>query len=305
MPGLAPSYIGRFAPSPSGPLHFGSLIAATGSFLQARSQQGKWLLRIEDIDTPRMQPGAADDIMRTLEQYHLYWDDTVWYQSQRLDRYTEILQQLKQQQWVYGCQCSRKQISDMGGIYNSHCAGLNLQQGTLAWRLKSPPTATCFTDLVFGEQHISQEMAAEDYILRRRDGLFAYQLVVVVDDMDQQITEVIRGADLLDTTPRQQALFRQLQAQPPSYGHLPLAITRPGFKLSKQNHAAAVSLWPVSQALSLVLTFLGHPPPAALAQAPAAELISWAISNWDLQRVPARQEILSPVTAFGETESPG
>jgi len=301
MPGLAPSYIGRFAPSPSGPLHFGSLIAATGSFLQAKSQQGKWLLRIEDIDTPRMQPGAADDIMRTLEQYHLYWDDTVWYQSQRLDRYAEILQQLKQQQLVYGCQCSRKQISDMGGIYNGHCAGLHLQQGTLAWRLKSPPTTTSFTDLVFGEQYISQEMAAEDYILRRRDGLFAYQLVVVVDDMDQQVTEVIRGADLLDTTPRQQALFRLLHAQSPSYGHLPLAIARPGFKLSKQNHAAAVSQWPVSQTLSMVLTFLGHPPPAELAQAPAAELIYWAITNWNLQQVPAQQEILSPaITLHGE-----
>lgn len=295
MPGLSPSYIGRFAPSPSGPLHFGSLIAATGSYLQAKSQQGKWLLRIEDIDAPRMQPGAADDIMRTLEQFHLHWDGDVWYQSQRLERYHDILQQFRQQQQVYGCQCSRKQIAALGGIYNGQCAALNLQQGTLAWRLKSPPTTTCFTDLIFGEQHISPQMAVEDYILRRRDGLFAYQLVVVVDDMDQHVTEVIRGADLLDTTPRQQALFTLLGATAPDYGHLPLAVVQPGLKLSKQNHAQAVNSAVAGQILYQVLAFLGHKPPQELLQAPPAELLAWATQHWDLRNIPQQTEIQTPI----------
>lgn len=295
MPGLSPSYIGRFAPSPSGPLHFGSLIAATGSYLQAKSQHGKWLLRIEDIDTPRMQPGATDDIMRTLEQFHLYWDGDVWYQSQRLERYHDILQQLRQQQQVYGCQCSRKQITALGGIYNGQCAPLHLEQGKLAWRLKSPPTATGFTDQIFGEQHINPQMAAEDYILCRRDGLFAYQLVVVVDDMDQHITEVIRGADLLETTPRQQALFKLLGATTPAYGHLPLAVVRPGFKLSKQNHAEAVNRDTAGPILYQVLSFLGHKPPAELQRASPAELLSWAIAHWDLRNIPQQTEIQTPI----------
>ncbi|MDX3775112.1 tRNA glutamyl-Q(34) synthetase GluQRS [Chromatiaceae bacterium AAb-1] len=294
MPGLSSSYTGRFAPSPSGPLHFGSLIAATGSYLQARSQQGKWLLRIEDIDTPRMQPGAADDIMRTLEQFHLHWDGEVWYQSRRLERYQQIFQMLQQQQQAYGCQCSRKQIAENGGIYTGHCSRLNLQRGKLAWRLRCPPTASTFTDLVFGQQQISPQMANEDYILRRSDGLFAYQLVVVIDDLDQQVTEVIRGADLLETTPRQQALFRLLQGTPPGYGHLPLAVTRPGFKLSKQNHAAAISSKNAGPTLCQVLAFLGHPPPASLQQAPPAELLAWAIRHWDLAKVPGQMEILQP-----------
>lgn len=291
MPITLPSYIGRFAPSPSGPLHFGSLIAAVGSYLQAKSQHGQWLVRMEDIDTPRMVAGSDSDILRTLEQFGLQWDGAVLYQSQRLERYQQIVEHLKQQQLVYGCQCSRKQISDDGGIYNGRCAPLNLSTEPLAWRLKSHTVQCQFTDLIFGQQQIPSELAQEDYIIKRRDGLFAYQLVVVVDDIDQGITEVIRGADLLSMTPRQQALCNLLGAAPPRYGHLPLAVLKPGFKLSKQNHAAAVSQWPQAQVMSKVLCFLGHPPPAELDQAPVAAQLSWAINHWQLGKVPLQMEI--------------
>ena len=291
MPITLPSYIGRFAPSPSGPLHFGSLIAAVGSYLQAKSQHGQWLVRMEDIDTPRMVAGSDSDILRTLEQFGLQWDGAVLYQSQRLERYQQIIEHLKQQQLVYGCQCSRKQISDDGGIYNGRCAPLNLSSGPLAWRLKSHTVECQFTDLIFGQQHIPSELAQEDYIIKRRDGLFAYQLVVVVDDIDQGITEVIRGADLLSMTPRQQALCNLLGATPPRYGHLPLAVLEPGFKLSKQNHAAAISQWPQAQVMSKVLCFLGHPPPSDINQAPVSEQLTWAIKHWQLGKVPRQMEI--------------
>lgn len=292
----SPAYIGRFAPSPSGPLHFGSLIAAVGSYLQAKSQHGKWLVRIEDIDTPRMVAGIDSDILRTLEQFGLYWDDSVLYQSQRLARYQHIFSQLQQQQLLYGCQCSRKQISDMGGLYNGHCAALELTQPPLAWRLRSQGVSCHFTDLVFGQQQIDIALAKEDYIIKRRDGLFAYQLVVVVDDIDQGITEVIRGADLLQMTPRQQALCHLLGRQPPRYGHLPLAVVKPGFKLSKQNHAAAVSQWPANQVMAKVLAFLGQPLPTELQRAEVAEQLRWAIAHWRLAAIPRQLEI--PGTEF-------
>lgn len=291
MPVPSSAYIGRFAPSPSGPLHFGSLIAAVGSYLQAKSQHGQWLVRMEDIDTPRMVPGADSDILRTLEQFGLHWDGTVLYQSQRLERYQQIFRHLQQQQLIYGCQCSRKQISESGGIYNGRCATLKLTTEPLAWRLKSQGVASQFTDLIFGPQYIAAALAQEDYIIKRRDGLFAYQLVVVVDDIDQGITEVIRGADLLQMTPRQQALCTLLGAVAPQYGHLPLAVIKPGFKLSKQNHAEPVSQWPVSKVMANVLAFLGLSLPTDMQQAPVTQQLDWATAHWQLSIIPRRQEI--------------
>lgn len=293
MPAAVPRYIGRFAPSPTGPLHFGSLIAAVGSYLQAKSQQGLWLLRIEDIDTPRVQPGAADEIMRTLEQYGLHWDGPVWYQSQRLGRYQDILDILQQKDLVYGCQCTRKQIQAAGSHYRGTCANKGLQQGQLAWRLHSRDTASCFTDSILGEQHIAAEIVAEDYLLKRRDGLFSYQLAVVADDIDQHISEVIRGADLLELTTRQQALCRLLQAEALQYGHLPLAMASEKYKISKQNHAKAVTQWPAPLVLSRVLTFLGQPPPAGLSSETPAVLLQWATEHWDISRIPRRTQILN------------
>ncbi|MDF3123909.1 tRNA glutamyl-Q(34) synthetase GluQRS [Rheinheimera sp. 1928-s] len=290
MPVVPPAYRGRFAPSPSGPLHFGSLIAAVGSYLQAKSQQGQWLVRMEDIDTPRMQAGAADSILRTLERYQLLWDGEVWVQSNRLDRYQQVLEQLKQQQLTYACNCNRSRIQSLGQGYDGFCRDKNLAEGTLAWRLKAPATDTNFIDILAGEIQIPATLAAEDYILKRRDGLFAYQLVVVVDDMDQGITEVVRGADLIDLTTRQQSLFHLLGAAAPDYLHLPLAVTEPGFKLSKQNHAPSVEFWPVSETLTAVLRFLGHQPPVELAGADARELLAWAGSHWQIRQIPSQTE---------------
>jgi glutamyl-Q tRNA(Asp) synthetase len=291
MPAVAPTYIGRFAPSPSGPLHFGSLIAAVGSYLQAKSQQGKWLVRMEDIDTPRMVAGMDTDILRTLEQFGMHWDGPVLYQSQRLDRYQHVFEQLQQRQLLYGCKCSRKQISAMGGIYRGCCARLNLHSAHLAWRLRCDQVKNQFEDLLFGPQYITESLASEDYIIKRRDGLFAYQLVVVVDDIDQGITEVIRGADLLLMTPRQQALCQILGAEAPRYGHLPVAVLEPGFKLSKQNNAAAISQWPATAVLTKVLQFLGHALPEELQQSNVTEQLQWATQNWQLAKVPALLEI--------------
>ncbi|KKO48597.1 glutamyl-Q tRNA(Asp) ligase [Arsukibacterium sp. MJ3] len=285
--------VGRFAPSPSGPLHFGSLLAAVGSYLFAKQRAGEWLLRIEDIDTPRVSQGADSLIMHTLEQYGLLWDGAVMYQSQRIGRYKAILEQLQQQQLVYGCQCSRKQINQAGGLYSGSCAKLQLSGSKLSWRLRTKGVATDFADLLLGQQHIDTALAREDYIVQRRDGLFSYQLAVVVDDWDQGISEVIRGADLLSMTPRQQHLFTLLGAKPPAYGHLPLAVSAPGQKLSKQNHARALSHWPQSYTMARALEILGLPLPLPLQHAPAAEQLTYALIHWRPANIPASSEVLT------------
>ncbi len=283
---------GRFAPSPSGPLHFGSLVAAVGSYLQAKSHGGEWLLRIEDIDTTRVQAGAADHILRTLEQFGLFWDQTETYQTQRLPLYQAAFEQLLQQQKVYGCDCSRARIQSLGGQYDNHCQKLGLAIEPLAWRLIPAEVDHTFEDLVFGKVEIPTAICREHYSIKRRDGLFAYQLVVVVDDLEQQIGQVIRGADLLEMTTRQQALCRLLGQTAPEYGHLPLAVTAPGQKLSKQNHATDISCQPLSQSMHHALDLLGHKVPHDLQGAPVTDLLSWALTNWQLSKVPKTLELL-------------
>jgi glutamyl-Q tRNA(Asp) synthetase len=282
---------GRFAPSPSGPLHFGSLVAAVGSYLQAKSHGGEWLLRIEDIDTTRVQAGAADHILRTLEQFGLYWDHCETYQTQRLPLYQAVFEQLAQQQKIYGCDCSRARIQTLGGHYDNHCQQRALSVEPLAWRLIPGEVPHTFADLVIGEVTIPHAICHEHYSIKRRDGLFAYQLVVVVDDLEQQIGQVIRGADLLDMTTRQQALCGLLGQTAPEYGHLPLAVTAPGQKLSKQNHATDISSQPLSQSLQQALNLLGQPVPVELQGAPVQALLSWALANWQLNKVPKTLEV--------------
>ena len=285
---------GRFAPSPSGPLHFGSLVAAVGSYLSAKSKHGQWLLRIEDIDSPRTVPGAADSILRTLERFHLHWDGTVVQQSDRLDLYQSYFDKFRLQHLIYPCHCNRARIASLGGIYDGACRQTVFppDNGPVAWRLKAHQVATEFTDGVFGHQQISSALAAEDYIIKRRDGLFAYQWVVVIDDIEQQISEVVRGADLLQMTPRQQALFRQLQAPVPSFAHLPLAVTAPGFKLSKQNHATDINRFAPEVSMAAALQLLGQPLPDELQKASVAEQLAFALSNWQLAAVPPTPEVL-------------
>ncbi|MFQ2245397.1 tRNA glutamyl-Q(34) synthetase GluQRS [Aeromonas enteropelogenes] len=288
-------YVGRFAPSPSGPLHFGSLVAALGSFLQARARGGRWLVRIEDIDPPREMAGAADLILQTLEAYGLEWDGEVMYQSRRHARYDEIIDQLYRAGDLYWCRCTRREIMASGGFYNGHCRELGLSvtggaQGVAA-RLRQRHPVYHFEDGLQGHIEVPAALAEEDFIVRRRDGLYAYNLAVVVDDMDCGITEIVRGADLLEPTVRQIALYQTLGARVPDWVHLPLAVLADGNKLSKQNHAPALAQDEVRPALWRALHFLGQCPPPELMARPVAEMIRWAVANWRLARVPSCQKI--------------
>lgn len=230
-------YIGRFAPSPSGELHFGSLIAALGSYLQARARQGQWLVRIEDIDPPREVPGAAETILRQLEHYGLHWDGDVLWQSQRHDAYRERLAWLAEQGLSYNCTCTRARIQSVGGVYDGHCRTRHNGPENAAVRLIQRSPVTQFTDVLSGTIQADERLAREDFIIHRRDGLFAYNLAVVIDDHFQGVTEIVRGADLVEPTVRQISLYQQFGWAVPDYIHLPLAVNEQGNKLSKQNHA--------------------------------------------------------------------
>ncbi|MGL5814528.1 MAG: tRNA glutamyl-Q(34) synthetase GluQRS [Aeromonas sp.] len=284
-------YIGRFAPSPSGPLHFGSLVAALGSFLQARSRQGTWLVRIEDIDPPREMAGATPLILQTLEAHGLEWDGEVIYQSQRHARYDEIIEGLYRADHLYWCRCTRREIMAAGGFYGGHCRELGLPASGCAARLRQRQPVYHFEDALQGRISVPAALAEEDFIIRRRDGLYAYNLAVVVDDMDSGITEIVRGADLLEPTVRQIALYQMLGAPVPTWVHLPLAVLADGHKLSKQNHAPALDLDEVRPALWQALAFLGQNPPPELAEGTVAQMITWGIAHWQLALVPHQQKI--------------
>jgi len=300
--GKASVYRGRFAPSPSGLLHFGSLIAALASFLDARSftnkngEHGKWLIRIEDIDPPRELQGASSAILKTLESFGLHWDETVLYQSTQSQYYREILAHLAEQKLSYYCQCTRGQIKAQGGIYQGHCRSAQHQLQNSATRLINQYGLNKFDDIFQGEVVCDQTLANEDFIIHRKDGLFAYQLAVVADDIAQNITHVIRGCDLLEPTARQLTLFQTLNDSflknaSPQYGHVPLAVISEGFKLSKQNKAPAIDNAKPQPALIAALTFLGQSPEAELANASVEEIIGWAIKHWQRKLVPKAIEI--------------
>jgi glutamyl-Q tRNA(Asp) synthetase len=284
---------GRFAPSPTGPLHFGSLVAAVGSFLHARSREGEWLVRMEDLDRPREVAGAAGDILRTLEAHGLEWDGPVRHQRCGLERYAGALERLIQRGLVYPCACTRREISDSalqgidGAIYPGTCRrGLAAGRSPRSWRVRVPDVETVFIDEAYGR--LRQAVASEvgDFVLKRADGLFAYQLAVVVDDADQGITEVVRGADLLDSTARQIVLQQMLGLPQPSYLHLPVAVNPAGEKLSKQTLAPRMSPESASLNLLAVLNFLGQAPSADLRYAPAATILAWAIEHWNARSLP-------------------
>jgi glutamyl-Q tRNA(Asp) synthetase len=283
-------YIGRFAPSPTGPLHFGSLVSALASYLDAHHNHGKWLVRMEDLDPPREQAGAADAILRCLDDYGLEWDDAVLYQSQRWDIYEDYLSRLRQQDLLYACDCTRQDLQTMGGIYNGRCRSRRVDNNLPhAQRLKLydlPAKFPCndelrFSDLIQGEQIQNLRSQAGDQILKRKDGLYAYQLAVVVDDIEQGITHIIRGSDLLDVTARQIFLFQLLNAPVPTFGHVTLASQPNGQKLSKQNLAPALELKDASFNLWHALVFLQQNPPQELCGASPKELLNWGKINWD------------------------
>ncbi len=285
-------YIGRFAPSPSGPLHFGSLVAAVASYLDARQHNGEWLLRIEDIDTPRSVDGADYAIMRTLEAHHLFWDGQVSYQSNQLPRYQATLASFVKDQQAYFCQCTRKMIKAAGGVYQGTCRHKKLPAEGSAVRLYVDRPVNHFTDRIQGEVTITDAHALEDTIIKRRDGLFSYNLVVVLDDIAQGVTHIVRGYDLLETTAAHLTLYQLLGKAPPRYAHFAVAANRPGHKLSKQNHATAVDNATPLNNLRQVLKFL------TLWEAECDKidccetLLNWAIHRWNCKKLPKKAEII-------------
>lgn len=278
----ADRYMGRFAPSPTGPLHAGSLLTAVASWLDARAASGHWLVRMEDIDGPRAVPGAADLILQALECHGLHWDGEVVYQGDRLAVYGEVLAELDRAGWLYACSCSRRQLRGHR-VYPGWCRnGPCLPDAPHALRFRVQDACFSRNDAIQGHQHIHLSDCG-DFVVMRRDGVFAYQLAVVVDDQAQGITHVVRGLDLLDSTPRQWALQQALGYRTPSYAHLPLVINRHGDKLSKQNRAAPLSLTEPRPAMLAVLAALGLPVDAHLAACSLSDILDWARQHWSLR----------------------
>jgi glutamyl-Q tRNA(Asp) synthetase len=293
-------YRGRFAPSPTGPLHFGSLVAAVGSYLDARHRGGEWLVRIEDIDPPREVPGAADAILRTLEAFGLEWDGPVIRQSRCAGRHAAALDRLDRLGFLYGCACTRREIPDSGvpgadgPVYPGTCrAGLPPGRTARSLRVRVDDGEISLLDRVQGHTRQRLDESAGDFIVRRADGLVAYQLAVVVDDGAERISHVVRGADLLDSTPRQVYLQRLLGLPEPEYLHLPVAVNATGEKLAKQTRAREVDPSQAGRILCDVLRFLNQRLPDG-GDARPAELLRWAAGHWDVSAIPASRAHTAP-----------
>lgn len=292
-------YIGRFAPSPTGLLHIGSLLTALASYADARAHGGKWLLRMEDLDPPREMAGAADDIVRTLAAFGFEWDDKIAYQNARHELYHAALDDLQQRGLAYPCFCSRKEWHAAGAmgadgfVYNGFCRPENgfrqpesLSNKKAAWRLRVPNETIAFDDTIVG--HYAQNLARDigDFVLLRADGFWAYQLAVVVDDAAQGVTHIVRGQDLLVSTPRQIYLQGCLNVPTPQYAHLPLLTNEQGQKWSKQTLAPALDLGQREVLLRQVLHYLNLPP-APEVDSPR-DLLAWAVQNWAMENVPKK-----------------
>ena len=308
-----PSVVGRFAPSPTGPLHFGSLVAALGSYLMARRQGGRWLLRIEDLDAPRVTLGAADQQMFCLDHLGFEWDGEVLFQSQRSERYRQVLDQLIAEGLVFPCSCSRRDIiasaphvGEEGPIYPGTCrqrvAGTRVER---SYRLRVDQQPITFHDGVFGVQTQNLAESVGDFVLYRADGVFAYQLAVVVDDMDSGVTQVVRGADLLASTPRQIFLYRCLNELFPEYHHLPLALGNDAEKLSKRHgQAGIINAENAPLALWHALAFLGQQPPEDLLGAPPVEQLRWGIEAFKPERISVKPTLAPPLGVFSPRAEP-
>jgi len=295
-------YRGRFAPSPTGDLHLGSLMTAVGSYLQARAHHGKWLLRIEDIDPPREQAGASLRILHILEAYGFEWDEAVVYQSQRLSHYAAALAELQRAGLAYPCVCSRREIAAVaragidGPIYPGTCRdGIQSARQAAAWRIKVDGREIGFRDGLQGWQGHRLADAVGDFVLKRADGLYAYQLAVVVDDADQGISHIVRGADLLDSTSRQIYLQQCLGFSEPAYLHLPVLVNFAGEKLSKQTRAQPLRPEKSVESIWTALDLLGQSPPPALKYEPLAALWQWAIASWRVGHVPQARMVKKAV----------
>lgn len=292
--GAAPSdYVGRFAPSPTGPLHLGSLVAAVGSFVDARSCGGRWLLRMEDLDTPRVIPGCAADMLRTLEAFGLQWDGRIEYQSQRIGHYADALQALNARALTFPCSCSRRERLGDGG-YPGTCREGARRAGPTAIRFRvEDEKVVSFEDRAQGTcTFLLRERG--DVIVRRRDGTFAYQLAVVVDDALQGISDVVRGVDLLDSTPWQLALQEALALPTPRYAHLPLVVEPDGAKLAKSRRSVPLDPQAATPLLHQTLALLCQDPPAELKLEAAPTVLTWACANWRPERLHGVREAHAP-----------
>jgi glutamyl-Q tRNA(Asp) synthetase len=282
-------YIGRFAPSPTGPLHFGSLVAAVASYLQARSKGGRWLLRIEDIDPPRELAGASDEIIEALQRYGFEWDGDVIFQSENQAAHKSALSSLIDQGLAYRCRCSRRDLADaprgaLGTIYPGSCRN-GCDSGEAAIRIRTNDAEIAFDDELQGRIVQQLESESGDFVIRRRDGLIAYHLAVVVDDEIQGVTEVVRGIDLMDSTPRQIYLQQLLGYRTPSYIHIPVITNADGDKLSKLTGAPAIPLDAVSKTLCAALHALRQNPPHELSSAPLSDVWIWARETWQMEKL--------------------
>ena len=285
-PSINTAYTGRFAPTPSGYLHFGSLVAALASYLDARAAGGRWLLRMEDLDPPREMAGAQAAIVESLRNYGFEWDGEMQRQSDRHDAYEQVIERLLREGLAYPCQCSRKQLEAWPGAYPGFCRDANQPLQNAAIRLRVPELEYRFTDRVQGEygQHLGRDVG--DFVIRRRDGLFAYQLAVVLDDAWQGVTDVVRGADLLDSTPRQLYLQELLGLPQPRYLHVPLIIQPDGHKLGKSYRSPPLRPDEAVPLLLRALRTLGQPTVPELKDALPGELLAWAIPRWNAERIP-------------------
>ncbi len=293
------SYRGRFAPSPTGLLHFGSLAAAAASYLRARQAGGEWLLRIEDIDPPREIEGASDAFLTTLDQFGFEWDGEVTYQSQRHQRYRDVLDTLREQDLVYRCRCSRRDIKNaiaarngIEGVYPGTCDGNEpAQDEETSWRFRAQQSRVLFTDLLQGEQSVQFGTDQGDFIVWRKDDLPSYQLAVTVDDMDQSITEVVRGIDLLHETAGQILIRRALSRTTPDWVHIPVVVNHNGYKLSKQTGAAAVDPDLAAQQLCVALGAIGLEVDDALKRAAVRDIWSYALESWQPNKLFKKKKI--------------
>lgn len=297
---FAAPYIGRFAPTPTGPLHFGSLIAAVASYCDARAAGGQWLLRMEDLDPPREMPGAARRIIEQLKAYGFTWDGEVLYQSSRLHAYHDAIAQLQAAGHLFWCNCSRSELARTGSLmYPGHCRAFTSPRRDAAVRLHVPNNTITFSDRVFGSQTEAVADSVGDFVILRRDGLFAYQLAVVVDDGFQGVTDVVRGADLLDNTARQIVLQKMLGLPTPRYLHLPLALHTDGSKLSKQTFAKELPTPAEGRLVWQALDFLAQKPPASLKHSAPRELLEWGSKNWRPENIPAQPGFVAATESAG------
>ena len=289
--------VGRFAPSPSGPLHLGSLLAALGSYLQARAQGAQWLLRVDDLDTPRIRAGAEERILDALIDYGLRWDGVVFRQSTRGPAYQRAIEWLKSQGHAFDCGCTRREARSgkqgiEGPVYPGTCRrGLPAGREARSVRFRADDALLTLHDRVQGryQQLLARDIG--DFVIQRADGITAYQLATVLDDAEQGVTEVVRGADLLSSTPRQMAIYKAFGLAMAQYAHLPVLIDANGYKLSKSSDAPALEAARRGETLFACLELLGQRPPQAMREATAARILRWATDNWTLEAVPARAEV--------------